>query len=382
MSVLSHVAVIGAGPAGCSVACHLARAGVRVTLIESKVFPRVKVCGEYVSPAGTDDLESLLSPEELRHLGAARVDRFSIAMHTGGRDRRVHWRTPVAAWALSRATLDEALVARGVSLGVEMMQPAAVRDVAYHERGARVRLTDGREVDASLVVHADATGRHDGAGPISVVPGLVGLKCHARLPRGECEDSTVEMRAGRGQYVGCVRVEGGLATIALCARASLVRAHAGDHDAMVTRCWPTWDKAWRTTEWIGSPVPRSRFVASGHARSFRVGNAAGAVDPVGGEGIASALWSGRTLAGLLVEGNLTEAELGRVHARYAGAYAARLRTRLPACRLGAEVLMRPWVVGAIWPALRAPSISLRPWYALTGKPMRPDSTPTGAIRHG
>lgn len=375
MNALSHIVVIGAGPAGCSAAFHLANAGVRVTLIESKVFPRVKVCGEYVSASGRCDLEAILPAERLSSLGARRVDRFALVRHARGRDRRVTWRTPVAAWALSRATLDDAMVARASEAGVRILQPAAVREITYHDGGATIRLTDATladagRVDASLVIHADGSGRHDLAGPTPVASGLVGLKCHARLPAAECGESAVEMRAGDGQYVGCVRVENDLATIALCAHASLIRAHAGDHDAMVGRCWPSWSGAWRTTDWLGSPVARSRFVAPGQLRSFRAGNAAAAVDPVGGEGIANALWSGRVLARLLLGSELTAAGLRNVHARYALAYAARLRTRLPACRLGAEVLMRPRVLAAIWPLLGVPAISLAPWYSLTGKPRR------------
>ncbi len=368
MNPLDHIVIIGAGPAGCSAACHLVRAGVRVTLIESKAFPRVKVCGEYVSPAGTADLEALIPAEQLIALEARRVDRFALVRHTRGRDHRVTWTTPAFAWALSRATLDDALVARAAALGVRVLQPMAVRDVAYAEDRATIRMTSGDRIDASLVIHADASGRHDLAGPTPAAPGLVGLKCHAHLPAQECAEHAVEMRAGDGQYVGSVRVENNLATVALCAHASLLRAHAGDHDALVARCWPIWSASWRTTDWLGSPVARSRFIPSGHPRSFRVGNAAAAVDPVGGEGIASALWSGRVLARLLLEAECTHGVLRAVHARYARAYAARLRTRLPACRLGAELLMRPRVLSAIWPLMHVPAATIAPWYALTGKP--------------
>lgn len=375
MDCRHHIAIIGAGPAGCSAAYHLARAGQRVTLIESKAFPRVKVCGEYVSPAGTRDLEALLPPETLVRLGARRVDRFSLVRHARGCDRRIEWRTPAAAWALSRATLDRNMVERAREMGASVVQPAAVREVVYHDDGVDIQLstTDGANagrISASLVIHADGSGRHDPAGPIPVAPGLVGLKCHARLPSHECGAATVEMRAGDGMYVGCVRVEDDLATIALCARATLVRKHAGDHDALVSRCWPRWSSSWRASAWLGSPVARARFLSAGHPRSFRAGNAAAAVDPIGGEGIASALWSGRVLARLLHGSGNAVGDFRFAHARYARLYAARLRTRLPACRVGAEVLMHPGVLAALWPALRIPAISMAPWYSLTGKPVR------------
>lgn len=369
----AHIAIIGAGPAGCSAACHLSAAGARVTLIESKTFPRVKVCGEYVSPAGTGDLEALLDCDRLRAVGARRVDRFAIVRRARGRDRRVSWDAPAAAWTLSRGTLDAALVTRAIELGVRVLQPVAVREVRYGDKGVEIELSNAedagdRRIVASLAVHADGSGRHDPAGPIPVAHGLVGLKCHARLASGECGEDAVEMRAGEGMYVGSVRVESDLCTVALCAKTSLVRKHGGDHDAMVSRCLPSWSASWRTSAWIGSPVARSRYVVPGNVRSFRVGNAAGAVDPVGGEGIASALWSGRVLAKLLTGCDDTEAALRYVHERFARAYAARLRTRLPACRFAAELLMRPRVLAAVWPMLHVPGLSIGPWYSLTGKP--------------
>lgn len=380
MNPLDRVVIIGAGPAGSSLACMLARAGVRVCILESKAFPRVKVCGEYVSPAGTDDLEALLPPDRLVALGARRVGRFALVRHDGTRDRYATWTPPAPAWALSRASLDEALLAGAREAGADVRQPATVRSVAYRARGATVSFADGSTIEASLVVHADGSGRHDPNGPVPASSGLIGLKCHARLPAGECDDGAVHMRAGDGQYVGCVRVEGEMSTVALCAKASLVREFASDHDAMVARCWPSWSMAWRTTGWLACPVPRSRFIAPGHVRSFRIGNAAAAVDPVGGEGIASAIWSGRMLARLLLRDDrgargldLGDPELRRVHRLMADMYAARLRTRLPACRFAAELLMRPRLLGAIWPALAVPGLTIGPWYSLTGKPPRDGS---------
>jgi len=80
MTTSTHTLVIGAGPGGCAAAIALARAGLAVTIAEAKPFPRVKVCGEFISPAATDALERLLPPERLRQLGAERVNRFHLEL--------------------------------------------------------------------------------------------------------------------------------------------------------------------------------------------------------------------------------------------------------------------------------------------------------------
>jgi menaquinone-9 beta-reductase len=55
----ADVVVVGAGPAGSSMATHLARAGLDVLLLEKSAFPREKVCGDGLSPRGVKQLIDL-----------------------------------------------------------------------------------------------------------------------------------------------------------------------------------------------------------------------------------------------------------------------------------------------------------------------------------
>lgn len=356
----AHVAILGAGPAGCSCAFHLLRGGYSVTLIEAKAFPRVKVCGEFVSPAATSCLESLLSPAELASLGARRIGM--LALEVG--DRALEWAMPSPAWVLSRRGLDHALLERVRSTGATILQPARVAKVAYEDDGVQIMLADGSVIRADLIVHADGSGRHDPAGPTPARPGVVGLKCHLRVPT-ERAIRGLRMRAGHSAYVGFVGVEDGEATVALVTSDRLLRRHKADRDALLRALWPVYDSAWRSSEWLACPVAGSGYVMPGHARSFRIGNAAGAVEPVGGEGIGMALWAGMMLARIL-----NTNDLPATHAEFARLYRARLRWRRPACRLASMALVRPRLVGALLPLLiAAPGLTLRPWYALTGKPM-------------
>jgi geranylgeranyl reductase family protein len=55
----AEVAVVGAGPAGAATAAHLARAGVDVLLLDRSRFPRDKVCGDFVGPVALAELDRL-----------------------------------------------------------------------------------------------------------------------------------------------------------------------------------------------------------------------------------------------------------------------------------------------------------------------------------
>jgi flavin-dependent dehydrogenase len=358
-----RVVIIGGGPAGAAAGFHLASTGGQVTIVESKVFPRVKVCGEYISPAATRLLEEIVAERELARAGARRVEEFVVEVG----ERRRTWRTPRSAWALSRAALDSLLLERAAGVGAEVIQPASVRSVSYFDDRVTVNLADGRVLDCAALVHADGSGRHDPAGAAPLVEGLLGFKCHLRVQGGMIEGVT--MRACAGAYVGTIMVEGELGTCAFTASRELALQFRGGTDALLQHLWPEFRSAWRTSEWHACGVPRSGYVRPGHPRSLRIGNAAAAVDPVGGEGIGLAIWSGKRVAELLVGVSSFEREaLVGCERRLAAEYARRVRLRLPACRLAAAALMRPGLFRALWPLLSVPALSLGPWYRLSGKP--------------
>ena len=53
------VVIAGGGPGGASAAARLAAAGIRVLVLERQRFPRDKVCGDFVGPAAIIELEAL-----------------------------------------------------------------------------------------------------------------------------------------------------------------------------------------------------------------------------------------------------------------------------------------------------------------------------------
>jgi len=359
MAAAPHALVIGGGPAGSAAATSLAARGWRVTLVESRPFPRIKVCGEFISPAATALLHRLISPTDLRAAGARRID--TLVLEHGRRSAT--WRMPSPAWSIGRATLDTLLLEQARAAGASVLQPERIVGVEYHDDHVAAKAASGLVLHADVVIHADGAGRHDPAGPTPNRRGVVALKCHLRA--GALPILALHMRSAPGAYVGASPIDRGQVTLALVARASLLAAHRGKPDDVLTTIWPGFLPHWRTTDWLACGVPASGYIAPGQERSFRIGNAAAAVEPVGGEGIGLALWSGVMLAEILS----SAPDLRAAQRAMARRYRRRLLMRRPACLAAAAVLARPRLAGALWPTLALPSLSLRPWYALTGKPL-------------
>jgi len=135
---------VGAGPAGCLAAYHLARQGARVTLFDP-THPREKPCGGGL----TGKALQLLPPAPERDpLPARQV--WSCRFETAdGRGADTALARPVAV--ASRRELDSWLLRRAVEAGARHVAERAA-DVG---EGARLRLRSGEERRFDVVVGAD-----------------------------------------------------------------------------------------------------------------------------------------------------------------------------------------------------------------------------------
>ena len=113
---LYDVAIVGAGPAGSSMAAVLAQRGWHVLLVERDTFPRHKVCGEFISPEAQDTLHRLELYEEIATRKPLPLNGVKISSCHG---RTLQRGLPGEAWGLSRYEFDAGLAKAAVALGVE-----------------------------------------------------------------------------------------------------------------------------------------------------------------------------------------------------------------------------------------------------------------------
>jgi flavin-dependent dehydrogenase len=149
--------VVGARCAGSATAIALARAGRRTVALDRARFPADTISTHLLFPGGVAELQRLGALERVRALGAPEMAEALVA--GAGFEPRGRF-TPVDgidhALCVRRTGLDAALVDTARQAGVEVREGARVVDL-LRERGrvAGVRLGDGEELRAPLVVGAD-----------------------------------------------------------------------------------------------------------------------------------------------------------------------------------------------------------------------------------
>jgi FADH2-dependent halogenase len=157
------VIVAGGGPAGSSTANLLRQRGRSVLLLERERFPRFHI-GESRLPFGNDVWRELgvfekLEANFIRKPGARFVHEESGAQFTYYFDTAIRGGRPYA-FQVKRADFDRMLLDHAASLGAEVRQETAVRDVHVAADGVTVRAVGpgGAPLTARAQFFVDATG--------------------------------------------------------------------------------------------------------------------------------------------------------------------------------------------------------------------------------
>jgi flavin-dependent dehydrogenase len=360
----TDVLVLGAGPAGTTLAADLARRGFAVTIADKKDFPRHKACGEFLSPECRPILRDLGVDEALRAESAWLVR--GMRLHAGanralGRFRRLAQRGEhgLAGLGIRRDRFDLMLLqaARGFGAGWLPRHTFAGlrRDADGRVVGATLRNQAGEAiaVQARYVVAAD--GVH------SLVAKELGwqrrvewldrfaLTAHFRSVKAE---PTAEVHLYGSGYFAATTVDRELFSLNLVLpRRELRDRDAADWDGFVAErlqlapeLAARLEGAERMAPWRGIGPMAYRTTRRAAPGVALVGDACGYADPLTGEGIFFALFGGKALAeqvAATLDGTTAEAD---AMAAYEAARKREIEPRLRASMLLQRAIRYPWLV--------------------------------------
>ncbi len=106
--------VVGGGPAGASAAFWAARRGLDVCVVEKKVFPRDKTCGDGLTPRAVKQLDDMGLTEELKQYHRYTGLRAIAHGHTLELEWPDHPIYPSHGYVVRRCDLDQMVGARGL----------------------------------------------------------------------------------------------------------------------------------------------------------------------------------------------------------------------------------------------------------------------------
>ncbi len=154
MSERVEVVIIGAGPAGCSAATMLGRAGRTVALVDKARFPRDKCCGDGLTTLALRELEALdFDPSTV---GAWRSVDGCWLRSPSGREVEVPLvGAGIYAAVAPRLQLDSALVDMASGSGARLVASDGLSAVAQTSTGVTVTLASGRTIIADYLIAAD-----------------------------------------------------------------------------------------------------------------------------------------------------------------------------------------------------------------------------------
>lgn len=283
--------VIGAGPAGSTAAYHLASAGVSTLLLDKARFPRDKPCG-----GGLTGRAVRLLPFSVDPVVEDVVDRFEFRLDY--RRRFVRRGAATLVLMTQRLRLDAFLAEQAVKAGADFRDGVKASGVSVDEEEVRVTV-DGSPVRAAVLIGADGvngvTARSVGlGGDYTYGVALEGNVPYGRVPEQRYRGvAVIELGTVPGGY-GWVFAKGDHVNVGVGgweSEGSRLRAHL----RRLCREHGVGEEAVEGLRGYRLPLrqPRSGLV---QGRVALIGDAAGLVDPLSGDGISEAFLSAKLVS--------------------------------------------------------------------------------------
>lgn len=331
----ADVIVVGAGPAGSTVAAYLARAGHEVLVLEKTAFPREKVCGDGLTPRAVKELVALGIPTRPED---GWIRNHGLRIIGGGMRLQLPWPElssfPDYGLVRPRLDFDETLARHATASGAKILERTNVTGPVLDERSGRVVGVTARPVDdqgrrvgdevtyrAPLVVAADGVSARLalslGIAKRDDRPLGVAVRTYFKSPRHDDDwlESWLELWDGEPNrsnllpgYGWVFGVGDGTSNVGLGILNSSGAFGNVDYKDLLKRWVATMPPEWGYTEENMTQPVRGAALPMGFNRTphytrgmLLVGDAGGMVNPFNGEGIAYAMESGRIAADVVTQ---------------------------------------------------------------------------------
>jgi flavin-dependent dehydrogenase len=300
-------AIIGGGLAGLCLAIQLADHGISVVLFEKNQYPFHKVCGEYISMESHHFLGRLGLPLEdlnlpvINQLGISSEKGFMLnaSLQTGG-------------FGISRYSLDSRLCDIAVEKGVTILQNCRVSDVNVAGKGDYHVETNHGSFTAEIVCgsYGKYTPQFLGKNNVDVQKSsgsgnFIGVKYHIKT---DLLSNRIELHNFKDGYCGVSKVDNDQYCLCYLTTAKNLTENGKDIKTMEANVLfknPFLEKYFTQSEFIDANplvISNVQFKKKYTETSgiFLLGDAAGSITPLCGNGMSMGMRASRLLANELV----------------------------------------------------------------------------------
>lgn len=323
------IIIIGGGLAGLVAAHQLAKKGRDVLLIEKKKYPFHRVCGEYVSNEVKDFLvkEGLypesITPAEITHFQLSSINGKSALMPLD-----------LGGFGISRYALDEFLYQKALEAGVSFLLEQQVEEVVYQDKEDLfvLQLSDARQFCAKYVLGAfGKRSKIDKALNRAFTQRrspYIGVKYHIH---SDFDSNTVALHNFEGGYCGINRIEGEKYNLCYLGSREQLRQYGNipEMEEAVLYQNPHLRQIFQNSTFLFDKPEVINEISFSPKKSVEnhilmIGDAAGLITPLCGNGMAIAIHTGKLAAEALTK----YSQRASIESAYSQAWAQHFQSRL------------------------------------------------------
>jgi len=344
------VAIAGGGLAGLSAAILLGRKGYRVVLFEKEKYPFHKVCGEYISLESREFLLSLgLGLEEWR---LPVITRLLLTSPDG---TELNHQLPLGGFGISRFKIDEELKNIALLNNAEIHEGTRVQEIGFSNDIFSVQTDKGKWQAAVCISAAGKRSnldvkwkRHFVVQKPNALNNFIAVKYHALLDHPR---TLISLHNFKNGYCGISPVEENKTCICYLTNASNLKA--GDNDIrrmeenILFRNVHLKAAFENSTMLYDKPLTISQISFDRKEQVvdhvLMLGDSAGMITPLCGNGMSMALLSSKIAAGLIEQFLSSKINRGELENNYKREWTKTFGRRLFAGRVIQSLFGKEWI---------------------------------------
>jgi menaquinone-9 beta-reductase len=298
------VTIIGGGLAGLVSSIVLRKAGKKVIVIEKKTYPFHRVCGEYISNETRPFLESI--GLDFQKLQVKEISQFCFTSPSG---KELKTPLDLGGFGISRYEIDFELYKLATKIGVEFLLGKSVEDSVFENGIFKTKLSDNQIVESKYVLASwgkrtklDATLKRDFFKKRSP---YIGVKYHIKT---DFPKDLIALHNFKNGYCGISAIEDDKYCLCYLTTRENLRKHGTIPEMEKQILWqnPHLKRIFNESDFLYEKPEVINEISFAPKTSIEnhilmVGDTAGLITPLCGNGMAMAIHGAKIVSEILIE---------------------------------------------------------------------------------